>query len=234
MSCDNIGLTADVQFVGGTTGLDFSKIVNITSSFVSGCWSLQQPVPTAEYSGAIAGGIFDNCITCQTFSPTTTTTTTTGAPTTTTTTTIAPCQAPTLFSASFNSTQAFISASYPNALSCNGLVLEADTIITFPNPITGSEDCSSTLVFSGLQSSTIYYIRAKQNCVPGFASLTSSYSNVVSGSTLVSTTTTTTTTTTAGPTTTTTTTLARFNYSSSVAYSLNSPLEACVSNSICD
>jgi hypothetical protein len=233
VSCTNVGLTADVQFVGGTTGLDFSKIVNITSSFVSGCWSLQQPVPTAQYSGALAGGIFDNCITCQTFSPTTTTTTTTGAPTTTTTTTIAPCPTPTLFSASFNSTQAFVSASYPFAPACNGVTLEADTIITFPNPITASLGCSANLLIGGLSSSTIYYIRAVQSCVPGYSSLTSSYSNVVSGSTLQSTTTTTTSTTTTIAPTTTTTTAAKFNFSASVAYDTLSSVIACNDRDIC-
>jgi hypothetical protein len=234
VSCDNVGLVADVQFVGGTTGLDFSKIVNITSSFVSGCWSLQQPVPTAQYSGAIAGGIFNNCITCQTFTPTTTTTTTTGAPTTTTTTTIAPCPTPTLFSASFNSTQAFVSASYPFAPACDGVTLEADTIITFPNPITASLGCSANLLIGGLSSSTIYYIRAVQSCVPGYSSLTSSYSNVVSGSTLVSTTTTTTSTTTTLAPTTTTTTQARFNYSASVAFDYSSSAVACNDRDICE
>jgi hypothetical protein len=226
ISCDNIGLTADVQFVTGTLGLTFSKIVNVTSSFVSGCWSLQQPVPTAQYSGAIAGNIFNNCITCQTFSPTTTTTTI--APTTTTTT-IAPCQAPTLFSASFNSTQAFVSASYPFAPSCNGITLEADTIITFPNPVSASLGCSANLSIGGLNSSTIYYIRAKQSCVPGFQS-TSSYSNIVSGSTLQSTTTTTTTT--LAPTTT-TTTLATFNFSASLSFSSGSDEIACLNNGLC-
>ena len=226
ISCDNIGLTADVQFVTGTLGLTFSKIVNVTSSFVSGCWSLQQPVPTAQYSGAIAGNIFNNCITCQTFSPTTTTTTI--APTTTTTT-IAPCQAPTLFSASFNSTQAFVSASYPFAPSCNGITLEADTIITFPNPVSASLGCSANLSIGGLSSSTIYYIRAKQSCVPGFQS-TSSYSNIVSGSTLQSTTTTTTTT--LAPTTT-TTTLATFNFSASLSFSSGSDEIACLNNGLC-
>jgi hypothetical protein len=81
-----------------------------------------------------------------------------------------------------------------------------------------------------LSSSTIYYIRAKQNCVPGYASLTSSYSNVVSGSTLQSTTTTTTTTTTTIAPTTTTTTQARFNYSASLSYDLDSSREACDDN----
>ena len=228
VSCDNIGLVRDVQFVTGSVGLTFAKIVNVTSSFISGCWSLQQPVPTAEYSGAIAGGIFDNCITCQTFTPTTTTTTTTGAPTTTTT--LAPCQAPTLFSASFNSTQAFVSASYPFAPSCAGITLEADSIITFPNPIVANIGCSANLLISNLSSSTIYYIRAKQSCEPGYASATSIYSNVVSGSTLVPTTTTTTTT--LAPTTT-TTTLARFNFSGSFSYSTSSINIACLENDNC-
>lgn len=301
LDCNNVGVTKDVEFVSGTLGLQYSKIINITSSFISGCFSLQQPWPTAEFSGSIVGGIFDECIECQTYFPTgcdsyvvtktgpgsssyayvpcgsstfitasvtgssvttvcvranqivkldnpiqlqftksgscvapTTTTTTTAAPTTTTTT-LAPCQAPTLFSASFNSTQAFISASYPNAPSCDGLVLEADTIITFPNPITANVGCSANLLIGGLSSSTIYYIRAKQNCVPGYASLTSSYSNIVSGSTSVATTTTTsttTTTTTLAPTTT-TTTLARFNYSASVAYNASSSNVACGDRDIC-
>ena len=224
ISCDNVGLTADVQFVTGTLGLTFSKIVNVTSSFVSGCWSLQQPVPTAQYSGAIAGGIFDNCVTCQNPPQTTTTTTST-----TTTTTIAPCQAPTLFSASFNSSQAFVSASYPFAPSCNGITLEADTIITFPNPVSASLGCSANLFIGGLNSSTIYYIRAKQSCVPGFQS-TSSYSNIVSGSTTVVTTTSTTTT--LAPTTT-TTTLAKFNFSASLSFSSGSDEIACLNNGLC-
>jgi len=228
VSCDNVGVTADVQFVGGTLGLDYSKIINITSSFISGCWSLQQPVPTAQYSGAVVGGIFDNCVTCQTYTPTTTTTTTVGPSTTTTTKT--PCQAPTLFSASFNSTQAFVSASYPFAPSCYSITLEADTIITFPNPITSSIGCSANLFISGLSSSAIYYIRAKQTCEPGYASLTSSYSNIVSGSTLVATSTTTTTT--IAPTTT-TTTLARFNFSGSFSYSTSSINIACLENDNC-
>ena len=227
VSCDNVGLTADVQFVSGTLGLTFSKIVNVTSSFVSGCWSLQQPVPTAQYSGAIAGGIFNDCVTCQ--NPPPTTTTTTVGPTTTTTTTIPPCQAPTLFSASFNSTQAFVSASYPFAPSCNGITLEADTIITFPNPVSASLGCSANLSISGLNSSTIYYIRAKQSCVAGFQS-TSSYSNIVSGSTTVVTTTSTTTT--LAPTTT-TTTLATFNFSASLSFSSGSDEIACLNNGLC-
>jgi len=224
VSCNNVGLTADVQFVSGTLGLTFSKIVNVTSSFISGCWSLQQPVPTAQYSGAIAGGIFDNCVTCQNPPQTTTTTTST-----TTTTTLAPCPTPTLFSASFNSTQALMSASYVNFPLCDGLTLEADTIITFPNPITTFVSCSANLVIGGLNSSTIYYIRAKQRCVPGGA-LTSSYSNIVSGSTTVVTTTSTTTT--LAPTTT-TTTLARFNFSASLSFSSGSDEIACLNNGLC-
>jgi hypothetical protein len=111
--------------------------------------------------------------------------------------------------------------------------LEADTIITFPNPITASLGCSANLLIGGLSSSTIYYIRAVQSCVPGYSSLTSSYSNVVSGSTSVSTTTTTTSTTTAGPTTTTTTTAAKFNFSASVAYDTLSSVIACNDRDIC-
>jgi hypothetical protein len=113
--------------------------------------------------------------------------------------------------------------------------LEADTIITFPNPITASLGCSANLLIGGLSSSAIYYIRAKQNCVAGFQP-TSSYSNVVSGSTLQSTTTTTTstttTTTTAAPTTT-TTTLAKQNFSASVAYNISSSTVACNDRDIC-